>query len=215
MLIDELTKVYNRRFLEDGLPRYFQDFKRTGQTFTIGMMDLDYFKKVNDTYGHQMGDQVLMEFAQYMKSNIRSMDVIYRYGGEEFAIVFPRTNSEEAKVCLNALIQGFSQKVFNYENQRFSVTFSAGIFAIENETVTMDEALRRADDALYEAKTSGRARVESSQMTLKSCKKKKLNISVIDDDVLIRTLLSQILQTLQVDQFDIKHRGIRERTILF
>ena len=142
-------------------PAIFKTSKEQGKIFTIGMLDLDYFKRVNDTYGHPMGDQVLTEFAQYIKSHIRGSDVIYRYGGEEFAIVFPRTTSEEAKMCLKSVNSRVFEKVFNYENQCFSVSFSAGIFAVEDETITIDEALRGADDALYEAKRLGRARVES------------------------------------------------------
>ncbi len=203
VLIDELTQVYNRRFLEDQMPRYFQEFKRTGQPFTIGMLDLDYFKKVNDTYGHSIGDQVLVEFGQYIRSHIRGTDMIYRYGGEEFSILFPRTTSVEAKYRLSQLIDGFSQKVFKADDQHFSVTFSAGIYEVENAMETMAEALRRADEALYEAKSRGRSRVESSNLTLLPIKKKKLNISVIDDDILIRTLLSQILQHLKIDRFDV------------
>ena len=109
VLIDELTQVYNRKYLVDSLPRFFQDFKRTGQAFSICIVDIDFFKKINDTYGHLMGDQVLRDFAQYLKQNIRSLDMVYRYGGEEFVIVFPKTTSEEAKGRLNELIKGFSQ----------------------------------------------------------------------------------------------------------
>ncbi len=92
-----------------------------------------------------MGDQVLRDFAQYLKQNIRSLDMIYRYGGEEFVIVFPKTTSEEAKGRLNELIKGFSEIVFTHKGISFSVTFSAGVFTVENESVTMDEALKRAD----------------------------------------------------------------------
>jgi len=75
---------------------------------------IDFFKKVNDTYGHLMGDQVLRDFAQYLKQSIRSLDMFYRFGGEEFVIVFPKTTSEEAKGRLNELIKGFSKKIFNH-----------------------------------------------------------------------------------------------------
>ena len=109
VLIDELTEVYNRKYLADSLPRFFQDFRRTKQAFSICILDIDYFKKVNDTYGHLMGDRILKDFAQYLKQNIRSLDMIYRYGGEEFVILFPRTASEEAKSRLSELIKGFSQ----------------------------------------------------------------------------------------------------------
>ena len=86
VLIDELTQVYNRKYLADSLPRFFQDFRRTKQAFSICILDIDFFKKVNDTYGHLMGDRILKDFAQYLKQNIRSLDMVYRYGGEEFVI---------------------------------------------------------------------------------------------------------------------------------
>ena len=89
-----------------------------------------------------MGDQVLRDFAQYMKQNIRSLDMIYRYGGEEFIIVFPKTTNEEAKERLNELIKGFSQIVFTHNGISFSVTFSAGVFTVKDESVTVDEALK-------------------------------------------------------------------------
>ena len=136
VLIDELTQVYNRKYLVESLPRFFQDFKRTGQAFTICIVDIDFFKKINDTYGHLMGDQVLRDFAQYLKQNIRSLDMIYRFGGEEFVIVFPKTTSEEAKGRLNELIKGFSKKIFNHNGISFSVSFSAGVFMVENDFVT-------------------------------------------------------------------------------
>ncbi len=203
VLIDELTQVYNRKFLVNSLPRFFQDFKRSGQTFSVCILDIDFFKKVNDTYGHLMGDRVLRDFAQYIKGNIRSLDMIYRYGGEEFVIVFPKTTNEEAKGRLNDLIKGFSQIVFTCKEMNFSVTFSAGVFTVKDEAVTVEEALKGADRSLYEAKRLGRARVECSQMTLNAYKKSMLNISIIDDDIIIRTLLAQIMESLPIDDLEL------------
>ena len=201
VLIDELTQVYNRRFLEDSIPRYFQDFKRSGHLFSISIIDLDHFKKVNDSYGHAIGDVVLMEFAQFIKNNIRSSDLICRYGGEEFVIIFPRTTNVEAKNKLTELIKVFSAKRFTYENQQFSVSFSAGVYTVDDVSVTPKEAFEEADSSLYEAKRSGRARVESIQKT--SFKKKRLNVSVIDDDIIIRTILTKTLQSMDFPLYDL------------
>ncbi|WP_340371498.1 diguanylate cyclase [Peribacillus sp. FSL E2-0218] len=201
VLIDELTQVYNRRFLEDTLPRYFNDYKRSGQPFTISIIDIDHFKRVNDRYGHAVGDFVLAEFAQFIKSKIRSSDLICRYGGEEFVLIFPDTSNVQAKNKLTRLIKDFSAKEFTHEGQPFSVTFSAGAFTVENEQVTPKEALEEADTSLYEAKRTGRAKVESIQQT--RFNKKFLNVSVIDDDIIIRTILTKALRSLQVPYFDL------------
>jgi len=198
VLIDELTQVYNRKYLVDSLKRFFHDFKRTKQPFSISIIDIDFFKKINDTYGHLMGDQVLREFAQYIRQNIRSLDMIYRYGGEEFIIIFPKCTNVEAKRRLNELIKGFSQVEFIHNDTNFNVTFSAGLFTIENDSITIDEALQEADKSLYEAKKLGRSRVECLQMDSNTYKNSKLNISVIDDDIIIRSLLAQMLQSITI-----------------
>lgn len=203
VLIDELTQVYNRKFLVDSLQRFFLDFKRTKQPFSISIVDIDFFKKVNDTYGHLMGDQVLRDFAQYIKRNIRSLDIIYRYGGEEFVIVFPNTTSEDAKRRLNELIKGFSQIKFTHNEACFSVTFSAGTYTVKDDFVTITEAFKGADSSLYEAKRLGRARVECLQLTPNAYQKNILNISVVDDDIIIRTLLAQILESITIDNIEL------------
>lgn len=197
VLIDELTQIYNRKFLVESLPRFFHDFKRTKDPFSVCIVDIDYFKKINDTYGHLMGDKVLQDFAQYLKQNIRSLDIIYRYGGEEFVIVFPKTTNEEAKNRLTELMNGFSKIVFTHQEINFTVTFSAGVYMVKDETVTIDEALKMADSSLYEAKSNGRAQVECSILDNEN-QKGYLNISVVDDNFIIRTLLANALESLSI-----------------
>ena len=131
------------------------------------------------------------------------MDIIYRYGGEEFVIVFPKTTSEDAKSRLNELIKGFSQIDIYHKEVNFSVTFSAGVYTVKDESVTIDEALKGADSSLYEAKSLGRARVECLQMTPNTYQKGHLNISVIDDDIIIRTLLAQILESITIENLEL------------
>lgn len=199
VLIDELTQVYNRKYLAERLPLFFQDFKRTKQAFSICIVDIDLFKKINDTYGHLMGDRVLQDFAQYLKKNIRSWDLLCRYGGEEFVMVFPKTTSEDTKHRLNELIKGFSQMEYIHNGEAFAVTFSAGIFMVQDESITMEEAFKRADSALYDAKRLGRMRVECYQVENDASRQDVLNISVIDDDIIVRTLLAQMLDSLKID----------------
>ncbi|MEH7381963.1 diguanylate cyclase [Bacillus sp. JJ1533] len=202
VLIDELTQVYNRKFLHDSLPRFFQNFKRSKEPFSIGILDIDHFKKINDTYGHLMGDKVLRDFAQYLKQNIRSLDMLYRYGGEEFIIVFPNTTSEDASIKLTQLNKDFSKTIFTFENQSFSITFSAGVFMVTDETLAGKEAIKAADRLLYQAKRNGRARVECSQL-LNTYKKEVLNVSVVDDNFIIRTLVANALESLTFDHIEL------------
>lgn len=204
VLIDELTQVYNRRFLDSSLPRFFDEFKRTKQPFTLAVADIDHFKNVNDTYGHQIGDRVLLEFAAFLKVNVRSTDIVYRYGGEEFVIIFPRTTSAEAKKRLTDLIELFSREVFKVKDHNsFSVTFSAGLYTVYEETATPASAFKNADMALYKAKNNGRARVETMEASFGPYKKKIMYATIIDDDVVIRTMLNQILQSMDFDHWEL------------
>jgi len=212
VLIDEVTQVYNRKYLVTSLQRFYQDFKRTKQPFSISIVDIDFFKKVNDTYGHQMGDQVLREFAQYIKRNIRCSDMICRYGGEEFVIIFPKTTNIEAKNRLNDLIKEFSQIEFIHNDIIFTVTFSGGVFTIEDESITPDMAIEQADKSLYEAKSLGRARVECLQITQALYVNNKLNISVIDDDFIIRSILVQMLESMRIANFELDIKAFESGT---
>lgn len=199
ILIDSLTQAYNHKFLEINLSRLFQDYKRTMQTFSIAVLDLDDFKRVNEIYGYAIGDQVLKEFVSYIQRCIRRSDYLFRIGGAKFVCVFQRATDEEAKAKLHLLIQGFSEKTFIEQGKTFSVTFSAGVVMVNNTDMSEEDALKQAEFALDEAKRNGCARVE----TLLTMRKKKLFISIIDDDAVIRMMLHQTLQTFTIDSFDI------------
>ena len=204
VLIDELTQVYNRKFLKEYFTKHLQESKRTGQAFSICLLDLDHFKQVNDTYGHLMGDHVLTEFAHFIKSKVRSFDLVYRFGGEEFVIIFPRATDMDVQLRVTEMIQEFSHKIFIHENDPFSVSFSAGIHMIDDCETTLKEAIKEADAALYEAKRLGRARAERSQSKKAPYKKKVLHVSIVDDDIIIRSILGKMLNGLQSDLFELK-----------
>ncbi|WLR54046.1 diguanylate cyclase [Mesobacillus subterraneus] len=198
VLIDELTQVYNRRFLFDQLDRYLKDFERKNAAFSIGVLDLDHFKKINDTFGHLTGDKVLEAFALFLKQQTRSTDIVFRYGGEEFIVLFPNTNDQEASEVARRILEEFSKVEFEVQGRSFHVSFSAGIYMVNKPTEGSLDILKKSDQALYKAKEKGRACVESANETMLPATK-ILNVSVIDDDAIIRTLLVRVLQNIDAD----------------
>lgn len=202
VLIDELTKVYNRRFLHDLLDRYLKELERTDSVFSIALLDLDYFKKINDTYGHLTGDKVLVAFADFLKKNLRGSDIVFRYGGEEFVILLPRTNSEEAIDVINRILVQFKAIEFNEQGRTFNVSFSAGVYMVSNPDVGGQAVLKTADHALYEAKEKGRSRVQGAKVPEQTANN-ILNVSVIDDDAIIRTLLVRVLQNIDTEKVEL------------
>jgi len=143
MFIDPLTKVYNRLFLEKRLENIFHIY----ETKSVAMLDIDFFKKINDTYGHQIGDEILKYFANTIKNSIRKSDYIVRYGGEEFLLFLPDVIKEEAKFVLYKIKKNLKP----YKDINF--TFSAGIASEGDE---LAEMIKIADERLYKAKKEGR-----------------------------------------------------------
>ncbi|CAM3783270.1 Diguanylate cyclase [Mesobacillus thioparans] len=202
VLIDELTKVYNRRFLFDTLERYLKDLERTNSVFSIALLDLDYFKNINDSYGHLIGDKVLEAFADFLKAKLRGSDIVFRYGGEEFVILLPRTNSQEAIDVIDRVLQEFKTIQFHEQGKTFNVSFSAGVFMVDNPALGSQDTLKMADHALYEAKEKGRSRVHGANVSEQSANN-ILHVSVIDDDAIIRTLLVRVLQTIDTEKIEL------------
>jgi len=203
VIIDELTQVYNRKFLQDSYNRFISETSRTKTSGTIAILDIDHFKKVNDTYGHVMGDKILTVFAQFIKQNIRNTDTLFRYGGEEFVILFQRATESEIMVVLNGLLKRFSEMEFKADENRFSLTFSAGIYEIKTTDIALKKALEIADEALYLAKENGRARVERANQMIDAPNKKLLNVSIVEDDSLIRSILMNILKSIEISHLTI------------
>jgi len=158
MVRDSLTGLYNHthslQLLEDARRRA----ERDGQPLSFAMIDIDFFKKVNDTYGHPMGDRVIKSLALFLKQRLRKSDHIGRYGGEEFAVVMPDTDAESAKRVLDEIRQRFAEIQFSAPPHELSCTFSSGIAQLSPD---LDGKLlsQQADQALYVAKHGGRNRV--------------------------------------------------------
>lgn len=155
---DQLTGSLNRRGLDDVYERETARAERRGTPLCVALLDLDDFKRLNDTLGHQAGDGALKHLVQIVKSTLRSMDVIARYGGEEFLIVLPESTVEAAVTSMTRLQRELTKHFFMHENEKVLITFSAGV-AMRREGEDQDSLLKRADQAMYTAKRTGKNRV--------------------------------------------------------
>ena len=158
-VLDGLTGLYNRRQFEISLEQEHNRSKRHPSDFSLAILDIDFFKKVNDTYGHQYGDYVLRTVADLMKSAFRKTDLLYRYGGEELIMILPETNIEGAVIPVQRLRRMVEEYDFDYNGVKTKVTVSIGLTMNYQEFNTPADILKSADDALYKAKESGRNRV--------------------------------------------------------
>ena len=154
-LKDSLTGLYNRRYLDE----FIDEIHDSDKVLSILMLDVDYFKQINDKYGHDMGDKVLKGIADVLKSNIKGSDLAIRFGGEEFLIMLFNITPENAIKKANEIRIEFSKKVFKSADESFSKTLSIGLSHYPNQSNTIWHTIKYADVALYEAKNSGRNRV--------------------------------------------------------
>lgn len=159
---DQLTGSLNRRGLDDVFKREFARSERHGSSLCIALLDVDNFKRFNDTYGHTAGDQVLIHLVQVVKGSLRTMDVIGRFGGEEFLIVLPDTSLEGAAQTVSRLQRELTKRIFMHNNERLLITFSAGV-VLRKPGEEQTSLIQRADIALYQAKREGKNRVVSTE----------------------------------------------------
>jgi len=161
---DPLTRLFNRRFLEESLTRELELASRKKQSVAVLFLDLDHFKKFNDTFGHDAGDMVLQSVADLFRTFFRSTDICCRYGGEEFAIVLPESSSEDAAIRANALRSEIKRLRLQYKKQTLGpLSLSAGVAAFPEHCLSSEELLKIADQCLYESKARGRDMVTVAQ----------------------------------------------------
>lgn len=156
---DTLTQIQNRRSLYEVGNEAFFIARKYNYVFSIILMDIDFFKKVNDTYGHQVGDQLLQQLTERISENVRKEDTFSRYGGEEFAILLNRTTTGEAFTIANKLLSLIRDDPFIIESIPIQLTISIGLVQYEREFKDFDHIMKVADTALYCAKDNGRDRI--------------------------------------------------------
>ncbi|MBI3810523.1 MAG: sensor domain-containing diguanylate cyclase [Nitrospirae bacterium] len=159
-VIDELTKLYNVHYLEQALDREVRRCRRYGSIMALIFMDLDRFKAINDRCGHMLGSQCLAEVAQIMAARVRDVDILARYGGDEFVVILPETTVATAKMVAERLHSGVGTHVF-LKNAGINVHLSTsiGIAGFPDHAKTKEDLVRKADEAMYRAKSGGRNRL--------------------------------------------------------
>jgi len=158
--MDSLTKIANRRAFETRLTEEFERTKRHRSIFTLIMVDIDHFKKVNDVCGHNAGDQILRLVAQVLEDQTRFNDFVSRYGGEEFVVLLPESKADQGRYVAEKIRRAVENTSFMNVNEKIKVTVSAGVGEVIAESDTPETFVDRVDAALYEAKKNGRNRVE-------------------------------------------------------
>ena len=160
-MFDDLTTLYTRRYFRESCNREYTKAKRYGGIFSVIMADIDHFKYFNDTYGHPLGDEILRKLASILKINVRQVDVVSRYGGEEFAILLPGTDKDDATLIaekLRSIIESeFTMEIGGGKIEKITIT--AGVSTYPQDGKTIEEIIATSDKFLYVGKESGRNRV--------------------------------------------------------
>jgi diguanylate cyclase (GGDEF)-like protein len=155
---DGLTGLFNHRVFQEKLSGELERSARSGKPVSLLLTDIDFFKKINDTYGHPVGDQVLKGVSGIIRETVRTVDIPARYGGEEFAIVLPETDAEGAFQIAERLRKAIGMQPYSAEGKKFQITISIGIAVLPGDARTKEELIEKADQALYHAKHNGRNR---------------------------------------------------------
>jgi diguanylate cyclase (GGDEF)-like protein len=150
-ILDGLTGIYNRRYLDEVLRREIERAKRYSQAVSLLMIDIDDFKQYNDTHGHQTGDEILKKLASFLVEAVRATDMVFRYGGEEFAVMLPQTLKQGAIEV--------AKRTINLERQNVSITISIGLASYPEDAADKDDLIAKSDAALYQAKQLGKDRI--------------------------------------------------------
>lgn len=157
--VDGLTKAYNRRYLIEQLDTALRRTEPPAHPLALVMFDLDHFKRINDSFGHLAGDQVLREVASLTQQHVRPGDVFARYSGEEFALMLPGTDLQGAAALAETIRAAVAAHLVTYEEHTITLTISAGVAQADEDTCVADDLIRTADERLYQAKRDGRNRV--------------------------------------------------------
>lgn len=158
-IIDGLTQVHNKRYLYEALERELVRARRHERPLSLAIFDIDFFKRINDQYGHLAGDHVLRELARLVQNRIRRDEIIARYGGEEFVLVLPETALDGAISLSETICRMVSEHRFEFQGERIPTTISVGCAQLEASDQSVNDLIQRADEKLYVAKRNGRNQV--------------------------------------------------------
>jgi diguanylate cyclase (GGDEF)-like protein len=156
---DPLTGLFNRWHMIDLAEKELARYQRSQHPIGLLLLDIDHFKSINDSHGHEVGDKVLVAVANTIKADLRSQDLIARWGGEEFLVLLPDTDLEQARASAERIRQALMQKRWSFGDQSVAVTISVGVSEFQEDD-GLQSAINRADRALYSSKDNGRNRVE-------------------------------------------------------
>ena len=163
-ITDGLTKLHNHRHFQDELNRAFDESARYERPLSLAMIDIDFFKKVNDTHGHAVGDDVLREVARLYRDSVRSTDLVARYGGEEFAVMMPETTMDDAAIFAEKIRSMIEATPIQTQAGPVTVTVSIGVASVPHSRIhSSKELIVAADKALYRAKRNGRNQVQAEK----------------------------------------------------
>lgn len=192
---DHVTGLYSRSYFTERLEEEILHHRRNKKPFCVALIDLDWFKQVNDQVGHLSGDFVLSRFGSFLKESLRNVDLIARYGGEEFILLMPRTEANTAIAVIERLRERWLSLplVEPYYQNNLSVTFSAGVAQFGSGSSTSHDLILAADRALYAAKNAGRNRIFSVEQLNNSPELLSSLILVVDDSTVVRHLLEKQL----------------------
>jgi len=180
-LTDGLTGLWNHSQFRERLEREFQRTRRYGGVVSLLMLDLDHFKAINDTYGHEVGNRILKATATHLKATARETDMVARYGGEEFVVICPETSPDEAVKLAERIRRAFSQRVVSLDHPQLVVHASVGVASTEDARVTsMSDLITLCDEALYCSKRHGRDRVTRSDQAAAAPPRTEADVDIID-----------------------------------
>ncbi|UCG91334.1 MAG: GGDEF domain-containing protein [candidate division WOR-3 bacterium] len=154
VLIDDLTRIHNKRYLKEK-QKDIEEFRVRNIPYSVMIVDIDQLKRINDTYGRAKGDKVLVEFSQFLKSSLRSTDIVVRYGGDEFVCVMPNSKRFDAEHVYKRIVRQCKGKKFG----ELDITISAGVASHPDDAEDFNKLLKIAVEALYDAKRRGRSGV--------------------------------------------------------
>ena len=156
---DSLTHLYNRRYATEELSRCFQRLQRYKTPITVLMLDIDFFKTINDSYGHDIGDLVLIELSQFLKDNVRGLDTVARIGGEEFLIIMPDVTINDVQPFCERLLMDIEKLQIPVPDGSLTMTVSGGLSQFKASDKSIEALLKRVDNALYESKHNGKNKI--------------------------------------------------------